>query len=271
MYDEEYEIDDIILDEDDVPAQPKPVVKPTVPEQQPVQKPVEPELNLDPTANLLATRTNKNMYDEIERQEREIGEAPIDFSRLNDPTYTPFVERFMKLKRRKSNMMTLEEFNRYRPIFDPNSPLSAEDKQNLFIAWQHRVSLRDPVEVYDRGERVLIVPPAVADVKSISQVGHNVASGILDGFYNANELDFDMNGRREHWGSKLIQAFRYSQSDADLEEQSRRAELLAKQALGAPEDIPEETPQPSNVSNNNNVPSHTQTEDDDELVDDEYL
>ena len=275
MMDDDFVIDEEIMD-DDTPTQPvKPPTK--VEQEEPTMEEHKPASldNLDPTANLFNADRPVNMYEEIEKEEQAMGFAPIDFSRLNDPSYTPFVEKFMKLKRRKSNMMTLEEFNRYRPIFDPNSKMPPEDKQKLYTDWQFRVSQRDPVEVYDNGRKVLTIPPIFAETKDLSAAGQQAVAGIIDAFHNANDTDFDFNNRQQYWGNQMIKAFQVAQMSNDLDKQRRDAELMALEAVGfdtSPITSPKQSTRDSNVSNNDTVPSHTSNmENDDELVDDDNL
>ena len=247
--------DDIILDEEETETSKpkKPVTVPMVQE-------------VSPTDIISQVPESKDMYSEIEKEENELNRISIDMTRLNDPSYLPVIQSFMNLRKRKVNMMEMEEFNQYRPIFEPNSSISQQEKQDLFVKWQFRISVREPVEVYDHGILAFTLPPLFATTNTISSIGHEAASNIVNGFYSANSLEMDINNRQGYWGNQLINAFRYAQSQSDLKKQEEKAEEQARKIIHQPE-----AEAPDKVSNNETVPSDAkEPEVEDEIVED-YL
>jgi len=205
-----------------------------------------------------------NIYADLDAEENKLKSFNITPENLIDPKYMDVYKQIMLIARKRRNRMFESEFEKFIPLFkQDNCGLSRPSIDALYKKWTDRVSLYDPVEVYDNhGTCIRVIPASFARTSLLSNnVGPQIAANTVEGMNFAHSQPDDIHNKQGYWGNQMARAFRLAQDSKAKAEQVKIAEAQANALLNAGRTIENHTnhqiqnnkEQPSNASKTSEV------------------
>lgn len=168
----------------------------------------------------------------------------VNFDRLDDPEEAKKLAHLFNLQVYRKNIMSTEDFEQYRRLFETSGDINAEELRNLSLEYMNRIDPYHPVYIVKdmnfstveellKPDNVVLTLPAIYNkIGVVNNLGKDGVN-IMQAFNNlvATDVDDRFDRKKQTYSKSLQTAINLMTDQNKLDTNKKQAQEMAAQAL----------------------------------------